>query len=410
MSRAAAKPKRPRGVRLGLIGAAVLTLALAIAVLAAGPKHNWDMIPYIACADRLADGPADAAALQADAYAAVRAAVPPATYRELTDPIGWANTYRQTVAADPDAFAETLPVYCYKLAYVAAIAGLSALGVAPPSAAFLVSAAAAAAAALLLGLWLGRRIGAIGPAVLIVAVLGGLYQTARYATPDAMLALFVIGGLIAYTEGRVKGGAAILTAALLVRLDAIVYLGVYLAIAGLGVLRRKRTLQARATALLPLAGFAALGLGVYAAIGAWIQPPGYRAVFVHSFIANIPMLASADPPLAFATYLEVLGARSLEVLARGAKLPALVLLTLAAVALARDGERASRRAAQAAAIALAAMTAHFVIFPWYSTRYYAGHLAIMTAAALVALQPVVAAASARHLASLRRRPPDGGAS
>ncbi|MEQ8604710.1 MAG: hypothetical protein RIB45_15460 [Marivibrio sp.] len=405
-----AKPKRPRGAALGAIGAAVLAAALFAAILAAGPKHNWDMIPYIACADGLADAEKDPAALQSAAYRAVRAAVPPETYRELTDPIGWANTYRKTLASDPRAFAETLPVYCYKLAYVAAIAGVSAFGVAPPTAAFLVSASAAAAAVLLLGLWLGRRIGALGPPVLIVAAMAGLYQTARYATPDAMLALLLIGGLIAYAEGRVRLGAAILTAALLVRMDAIVYLGAYLAIAGGGALRGRAGFRAQARVIAPLAGFAALGLALYAAIGAWIEPPGYRAVFVHSFIANIPMLASADPPLAFSTYLDVLGARSLEVLERGAKLPILILLTAAALLATRaEDDPARRRAAQAAGLALAAAALHFLIFPWYSTRYYAGHLAIMTAGALVALLPVAASLAARHLGEVPRRPPDGGA-
>jgi hypothetical protein len=381
---------RAKDKRVAIALGVVIALLCAL-IIAGGPKHNWDMIPYVGCAyDLIGDG--DPAALQAQTYRTVQQATSADVYRELTDPVGWANQYRPTMARDPDAFADTMPVYCFKIAYTGAIAALASLGVDPVGASFWISAICALATMVILGVWLMRRLGRVAPVILALAVFGGLFQTARYSTPDAMLALTIVGGLISFAQGRDRLAACLFTLALLVRLDAIIYLGLYLALWWIAILRPPLSAGQGAFArsmILP-GVFGITGLIIYGAIQAAFDPPGYAAVFVHSFIANIVYLGSANPPLDIATYFDVLGQRGLDVLSRGIKLPGLIGLSLLGLVMAwRGGDVQARRCAMAAGLGLVAMTVHFIIFPWFSTRYYAGHLAMMTAGSLVVLWPVL---------------------
>lgn len=345
--------------------AAILLLSVVFAGLSlATPKYAFDAIFYLGCAFKSVPG-GDWPDVHRMTYEHVKKSFPERVYREVTESPPGINPYRATVASDPEAFRQQLSVACYKLGFVQPMIALTRAGLDPYLAARILAAVPAAIAFALVALWLARKVAA--PVALPLAVAGlfaGLFQTARYEYPDGMTALAIAGALICFAEGRLRPACACFLAAMVVRMDAILYFGAFLGVATFLATgeRRMRFLEAFAW------GLGALAL--YAAIALPLGAPGYQAVFWHSFISQQPYLLDLDATITVADYMEVLVRQVHMVAAKSGKYPLLIALALLAYGLAfRD--KVLRAYGETALLSLLMVCLHFLFIPWFDTRYYA---------------------------------------
>lgn len=346
-------------------GLAIALLAVALAGYAlAKPKYAFDTITYLGCTFKALSGE-DWASTQRLTYDHLRRVFPEANFREATESPPGISPYRSIVANDPDAFRQNVKVGCYKLGFVGPVVGLSVLGVDPYLATRLMAAIPAAAFFVLAGLWLTTRLP--GPVAVPLAVAGafaGLLQTARYEYPDGMTALMIGAALICFAEARLRAACALFLAAMVVRMDAILYFGAFLGfsvfLAGQG--RRLRFREA------VVWGVAALAL--YGAISTVMETPSFTNVFYHSFISQQPYLIEADLTVSLSQYFDVLERQVGVVAGKSAKYPVLIGLAVSAYALSFTVPRV-RALGDLALVSLLLVAFHFLFIPWFDTRYYA---------------------------------------
>ncbi len=356
--------------------AVVTVLCLALAIYAfAKPKYGWDVTNYVGCtfhALDLIDGTASWPETHAKTYTYLEATFPEAIYREMTTSPPGISPYRSIIATDPEAFRQRLSASCYKLGFIAPVITLAAIGVDPFMATRIVAVVPATLFFGLALLWMSKRAPPL--IVLPLGLLGaltGLLQTARYEYPDGMTALFIGAALMAFSENRSRIAACLFLATIVVRADAILYFGMFLAYA---------TFLADPSRRLPFRtsfwfGLAALAL--YESIALAMTTPSFQAAFYHSFIANMPYLLGEHPHLTLSMYLEVLTREIGVVASKSAKYPALIAMALATALLAR-GHHALNEYRDVAVVALLMVSFHFLFIPWFDTRYYAApYLLIM---------------------------------
>ncbi len=345
--------------------AAIVLLAVVFAGLSlATPKYAFDTITYLGCTYKAVTGK-DWPEVQRLTYEHLKESFPERVYREVTESPPGISPYRSTLATDPEAFRQRLSAACYKLGFVGPMIALTYAGVDPYLAARILAAIPAALAFALVGLWLARTVPA--PAAIPIAVAGlfaGLFQTARYEYPDGMTALAIAGALVCFAEGKLRPACLCFLAAMVVRMDAILYFGAFLGVATFlaGGDRRMRFLEA--------VGWGLGALALYAAISLPLDTPRFEAVFWHSFISQQPYLLETDVSVSAAQYFEVLQRQVVMVAGKSAKYPMLIVFALLAYTLAfRD--RDLRGYGETALASLLMVSFHFLFIPWFDTRYYA---------------------------------------
>ncbi|MGE4219777.1 MAG: hypothetical protein AB7G39_10045 [Alphaproteobacteria bacterium] len=376
-----------RAVRL----AVALTLAIYAAALIQHPKYNWDVIGYTAAALSWAglEGPA----LHAETFERVRAFVPARPFKELTEP-DWEYGYRRAVYADPEALRQQVPWYSVKPAFVALAAAVAALGPGLPAAAHLVSAAGGIGALIVLALWARRRLSvAAATLVCLAAVLSGLHEAARLPTPDALSILCILAGCWLFAAGRGHTALAVLTGAIAIRPDNVLFLGLfalYAAVAAPAPFRLSRVAAAAA-----ILGGGTLYLTVKAATGYY----GQTTILVHGFIGALPYPATTPVAFGLDEYREVMAYRLPQAMRSDLDEVLRAVLGLALPLLTRRLDATVRMHAGLAAVAAAYVVLHFLLLPDLSVRFFAGQYAIIWLAAALALTAAMPEGRVRRLLS-----------
>lgn len=210
----------------GRLGARLIFGALLVffAVQAwRGPIWEWDLLAYVGCVEELDDR--DPAAVHRAVYAELERVAPPVEAEELRSK----NDYRRQLAAADEAgsgaFNAQLPFYRGRVLYIGAIAGLTKAGLSPVRAAYWISLIAGIVVGLITYRWFTRSsvpaVGAVlGGAVLVA---GGWLQVGAMATPDALAAALLLGGVYLLLEARrATWAVVVLGLCLAVRADHIV--------------------------------------------------------------------------------------------------------------------------------------------------------------------------------------------
>jgi len=265
------------------------------------PYHNWDMIPYAACARSFELH--DREILHAATYAELERSVPADTYRALTS-----GLYRQTVSEDAEAFAQQLPFYQIRILYNALVFVMAKMGVNVFVATHLVSALAAIA-----GLWVVLLTFRpyVKTALLFLvppfAVVFGLLDVAKYGTPDG-LAFLAVCLMACLLVGQNRGMLIVLPLSVLVRTDLIV-LVVLVTYYLVFVIR-----QWRFAAIVSLVA-AVVG---YALVNAAYGHYGLSATYYMTFVEAVAYPADAGIGIGFRDYLAILAGSAREILTNAA--------------------------------------------------------------------------------------------
>ncbi|MHB8735458.1 MAG: hypothetical protein ACYC6M_09175 [Terriglobales bacterium] len=261
-----------RGLHRRALRVAVLTyLGLLMTLFSLRPLYNWDLVGYVGSV--LAWETPQAAAVHARTYALLARELPHGAFSELIERL----PYTRTVARDPEAFAEQLPFYRVKIGYVALLTGLRRLGVDLPRAVALVSSVSTGTSLWILFLWLESQLGS-GRAAWITAAVGvspPLLELGRLATPDALACLTVLSATWLLTLGRRSLAVGLGVAAVTVRPDTLVFIGLLAATWYCSPQRAGD--RARAVSL------AALALAVYWGENHWAQTYPWTVLFHHTF-------------------------------------------------------------------------------------------------------------------------------
>jgi hypothetical protein len=373
------------------IGAAVSCVLVIAGVSWAKPQLNWDMLAYVAIVDSWnGAAPVDAhAAAYADAgqFAAGRgldAAM--AALRE--------GFYRQTVAADAEAFEEQLPFYRIRPLYLLVVAACAKLTGTVSAATVLVSVLSVASFSLGLLWYAVRTLGAVPG-----SVLGGLFalaptttDVASLSSPDALLMLLTGVAAMLFMGSRPLFAASLLSLGVLVRTELVVF-DICLAAAWTAVAWR----QPRSGMVAAILAGSVLPV---AAVNAWAGNYGYtvlyRFTFVDRFVPHPARLLGESIPAMSFLHNIVFGVR--YSLGNGGLWIALALLGLCGVLAGRAAQSGrwrfpgdtwrsgrSRTAIQALLLAVGGQTCvRFVLFPAHDVRLFAPSVGIL-AVTLVAL-------------------------
>jgi hypothetical protein len=205
------------------------------------------------------------------------------------------SPYLETIASNPDAFAQQLPFYSVKPVYPLLIAALAQAGINPAAASWAISLAAYVGIAVCVMLWLGANVGlpwAMVAAWSIVS-LTFVVDLARLSTPDAISTLTILVALYQlFVRRRPLVGLALLVASVAVRPDNLFWLaaaGVYVA-----VMQPGRRIHAAVAGL--------LGVVIYGGIASWSGTHGWRIQFYHQFVGRLAYPAGFESPLGLGDY------------------------------------------------------------------------------------------------------------
>ena len=287
-----------------------------------------------------------------------------------------------------------MPWYSVKPAFVALAAAVAALGPGLPAAAHLVSVAGGIGALLVLALWSRRRLSVAATTLLcLAAVFSGLHEAARLPTPDALSILCILAGCWLYAAGRGGMALALLTGAVAVRPDNVLFLGLFALYGALAAPAPFR-LPRRAVAIALVAGG-----GLYLAVKAATGYYGQETILVHGFIGAMAYPATTPVVFGLDEYREVMAYRLPQILRSDFDEVLRVVLGLALPLLTRRRDATVRLHAGLAAVAAAYVVLHFLLLPDLSVRFFAGQYAIIWLSAAVAIAAALPEGPARRLIS-----------
>lgn len=263
-----------------ILGNSLILTVTALLVLQLGarwPAYNWDMIGYVAAAYHQ-DGLRGHALLE-QTYADVRQQVDDATYAELL--AGRYPEYRSTVARDPVALEQQIPLYAIRVAYIESMRLLKRSGMSYATASHALSVIFTLLGIGALAL-LCQQLGLPLLAVPIIVLGASHVVLASLSTPDSMACFF---GLLA-TWLLLKGHHAGLAVAVLLPLFRTDY-----AILSCLLLLYRLFTGPRALAA---AGLLATLL-LYATLNATHDHYGWLTVFNFTFFHYVPFPANLTP-------------------------------------------------------------------------------------------------------------------
>ena len=394
-----------------LRGAVALVYAGALLVVILWTQtqidYRFDALGYIGAALQFTG--LDAAAVHAETYRQVQAAVSPALFREL---IG-TDAYHADVYANANHFIQQLPFYHVRPLYNGLLALLHSAGLNMVHATILLAVTAYAAIGALLFVWLSRHLGPVygAAAAWLLAASASMTEAARAGTVDLLSAAILIGALYALIEHRhVRALAGLLLLSLLARSDNIVLVAMfalYFAVAAPAALRPPR---------MHVASFALAAFALVAVVHASAGYYGWPVLFYHTFVTPLPAPADVSVSVTPAMYWRAIDMRLGSALTTG--MPVFLACAVIAHALTRVGQPSDNDAALQAQllrgvvfVLLANIAARIAAFPVVWDRQYIAHYLILAAlmvAAAAAARPGAARSSAPNLVPLpvkRRRTP-----
>jgi hypothetical protein len=233
------------------------------------PQYTWDLLGYIGCA---VDS-SDPKTIHQAAFAAIRDV-------SAGPEIQADNPYRVDVSKNPYHFAEQLPFYSIKPAYVILVKELHHVGLPFPKAAISISAASNFLLAALLWYWLGAYLSGLplAAACILIMLSPNVLALSRWATPDCLATLLAsVAVYLILERRRYFWGCSLLVVDIWVRTDALVLAGIVFAL--LFLLRKLDAMQFAALCL--------LALGSYFTINHFAGNYGWAALFYNSFLGGI---------------------------------------------------------------------------------------------------------------------------
>ena len=330
--------------------------------------YNWDMLGYMALALEWEEE--DPAEVHRRTYAAARERLPERVFGGLVAPVRGVEDggVRFQRAKDPEAFTEHIAFYRARVLYTLLILGVHKCGAPLADTTWWISLASFGLTALVVLAWVARHV-ALVPAALVALGLAhspALIETATFSTADALGTLVTCLGVFLFVERRARfAAAAVLTAAICVRPDAVIF-NVFL-IAGVFLLEPA---GARPSVRF-LLGWLAASLLAYFAVQRFSGSYGWWPLFWISFVRKEvhPSRLPTAPDLG--VYWEVLSRQVTEALGS----PVFVYAALALLGLflwRRFGERArENRHAVVLGTLLAAYLARYLLFPQLWDRFFA---------------------------------------
>lgn len=338
------------------IGAALFSLyiLLTAATVVVLPDANWDMLAYLAVAEEGAYP--DPQALHDFVYGTVKAAVSEADWQSLTDDDGG---YRSHMATTPADFHSQLVMYRVKFVYAELLSAAS--KVMSPVAAMQ---AIQVFSVLLFGavtlLWLGRRrLMALAPLAAGILMALEFGAAARANSPDLLCATAMLAALLAYVERREILTAALLTLAVAIRPDNVVFAAVFFVLVAAFCIRAPGV----------VAGFVA-SLVVYLAASRWAGHPGWWPHLYFSSIEQQLNMDGFDPAFSVAAYAKAFVNAVVRAIGFNTWVGVAVLALGGWFAAARAGFGLDRRAGVLFAALVLAVLAKFAVFPIHDTRIY----------------------------------------
>ena len=323
------------------------------------PTYNWDALGYLGNA-YLLDGMSLAQA-HAKVYAEAEAVRnPEGRVRLLTDPDAAVRE------RDPNSFAQYLPFYSMRPAYIGAVYLLYKAGMPPFRNLMLISSISYFCIGLIVFAWLRRYFGGIKPWLFTLLIMLPFLRIAREATPDKMscavllLASYLIAENKAYWQGIV-----LLLVSLLVRTDNILLL--LAVVLFLWFSGRIRTL--------PAAAACAVGVAAVALLNHFSGTFGWSFLIQQYFYGPFPYPVEVTPHLTATMYFHALASSCITILKKDWYL----LAGLAAV-LALRGPLQSFLL-----VVLTASAFHFLLFPSFEFRYYLLSIVVAAVAGVIAL-------------------------
>ena len=343
-----------------LLGAALFSLymlltAVTVVIL---PDANWDMLAYLAVAEEGTHP--DPQALHDFVYGTVKAAVSEGDWRALTDDGGG---YRSHMAANAADFHSQLVMYRVKFVYAELLSAAS--KVMSPVAAMQ---AIQVFSVLLFGavtlLWLARqRLMALAPLAAGILMALEFTAAARANSPDLLCAAVMLGALLAYVERREVLTAVLLTLAVAIRPDNVVFAGVLFVLVA----------AFRVRSIGVVAGFVASAV-VYFAVSRWAGHPGWWPHLYFSSVEQQLNMDGFDPAFSVAAYAKAFVNAVVRAIGFNTWVGVAVLALGGWFIAARAGFGLDKRAGVLFAAVVLAVLAKFAIFPIHDTRIYLPNL------------------------------------
>jgi hypothetical protein len=311
------------------------------------PTYSWDLIGYIGSSITSSD--------PQFIYHETFAAIQPIRSNKG---IQLENPYRADVSANPFHFAEQLPLYSIKPAYVALIKSVHRIGFAYPKSAVIISAVSNFLLAVLVWFWLSSYLGGVAlfGASTLIMLSPNVLTLSRWATPDALAMFVAAGGLyLILAHEKYFWGSAILIIDVWIRTDSIVLAGIVMFVL---LLRGKLE-------LLQFASLSVLALASYFVIGHYSGDYGWTTLFYNSFLGGVTAPGESVLRVSLKMYLAQVVKGSYLLLVDGS-FALYALLACLALWL-----RKSSPHAQMAAVVLTARIVSYLLYPNGDPRYTA---------------------------------------
>ena len=345
----------------------ILYVATICAVALVFPLSNWDMIAYVASV--LENNGYLGHELHGATYDLVRRSISDGEFLVLTAD----RPYRIAQHTDPDAFITMLGFYRVKMLYIEFAEFLTGTTDAVTALRW-VSAISAAALGLLILLWLhDQRCLPYAPLAIIALMACGFGDAARYVTPDLSSSVFVVAGVLLYTQDRGLSAGIALFLAVLARPDHLALVGVFAVM----------SIAIRPISKGVILSFIA-GLAAYISISRTGEHPGWWIQMWFTNVEYVPTLEGFDPPFSILVYLQIVVQTVVRTLVEQQWLAVLLTMVFALALMLRNDYKITRRETVALTSLLVTIPAKFIVFPLYDSRFYFAYL-ITLALVLIAI-------------------------
>jgi len=294
-------PVRGMGVPAKVSSAAFLLVLLVAAIAAYQDRFrdwDWDLMAYSASAVSLLE--TDPVEIHAIVFKEAKTEVPGAQYKSLTA----ATSYRADLSRDPFHFAEQIPFYSVKPAYVELIVGLHRLGLTRIQAMKLISVASFVAFGVLFFAWAGSYLNSRASALLsgMFVLSQPILDLARISTPDALSVAMVFAALYALFEKEgALAGILMLSCSVFIRSDNFVL--VVLVLCYLSLVPHSPVRIRRDHAVLLIAAVLASTI-VIDRVGGY----GWQTLAYHSVVQRLTNPAEVVPHVTALNYFHALAA------------------------------------------------------------------------------------------------------
>ncbi|MBV8514079.1 MAG: hypothetical protein JO260_02145 [Acidobacteria bacterium] len=329
------------------------------------PTYTWDLLGYIGSSVTGSDP-------QVIYYETFTAIQPIRSNKGIQ----LENPYRTDVAANPFHFAEQLPLYSIKPAYVALIKTLHRIGLPYPKSAVLISAASNFVLAMLLWFWLADHLEglALFGSCSLIMLSPNLLIISRWTTPDALATFIATFGLYLILEGeKYFWGSSLLVLDVWIRTDSIVLAGIVM----FALLLRGKL------EFLQFASLSVLALASYFVIGHYSGDYGWTVLFHNSFLGGVTTPGETTLHVSMKMYLaQVL--KGVYLLLVDSSFALYALLACLALWL-----RKSSTYTQMAAIVLGTRLVSYLLYPNGDARYTAVLYVMVPVALVIAVSGVM---------------------